>query len=644
MNKGRFIKRILCVTCAMCACFVLTGCGKDQPEPAIATVETTEAPTGAGSAVATAAASEVESSATQTPEITAEPTPEVTAEPTPEAERLTPKQRNAINMLNSLRALAQEIRVSSNSRLYLEECYSELLNNTHPNAVDQQTLDEVMSLLDTLEKYRMIAAKRERLQYVYEQSKAQAIRSAVPNPLGLLSAVGSLNPARLAASVLYMAVDAAASYQFSTTEADLQYLQDGWQLDDEEAAALHNSRKQLFAYMVNMVNAFDLEGSLALNEDLIDEFVSWKNNENVDRRIQFLEANEETYRAFGPYWLTLAQSYYENERYEKCLSAIASYEALGMEIFRYDYDYARVLPLAIVSAEHTMQDADYVETADRYCQKILENTGNDDWALRYFAAQIYTGLCAKTGERGYLQQAYDIALNNVNQLVDEQRALNSAYLADVPEQKAPKGETEAAKKERERLQKMLKEERKTELAPISEPLLLNCELLFALAKELEIQDAEKSKIDRMLHMNGEALFLVSPLDRLFWFNSQPEAVDPDEIDIAFSGDRFTIPTKFVSDGAQITATVAGADGTERYANWRVTKVERKTQGDMETFLVTYQCDEIRCSGSEDVAVTVTPKAGSGAEEYTFNYRTEKPKYLGIEVGFLPDVQYHRITK
>lgn len=631
MNGRSFKKGLSLILCLACLCTLLTGCGSSQPQATDARVETVSA-----TAIPTA-----DASATKIP---VTPTPEVTPEPTPEANKLTPQQRNAINMLNYLRALAQEIRASSNSRLFLEECYSSLLNNTHPNAVDQATLDEVMSLLDTLEKYRMIAVKRERLQYIYEQNKAQAIRDAVPNPMGLLSAVGSFSPAKLAASVLYMAVDAVTSYQSSSAAADLQYLQDGWQLDDEEATALHNSRKQLFAYMINMVNTFDLQGSLALSEDLVDEFVSWKNNENVVRRIQFLEANEETYRAFGPYWLTLAESYYENENYDKCLRAIASYEALEMQIFRNDYDFAHVLPMAIISAEYTMDESDYILVADAYCQKILANTDNVDWALRYFAAQIYIELYSKTNEKAYLQKAYDITLNNVNHLVDEQRTMNATYLAEVVEQNAPKGETESAKKEREQYNKMLKESRKTELAPVSEPLLLNCELLFALADELVIPESEKIKIDQILHKKGEALFLVYPLDSLFWFDNLPETVDADDIEVSFNGSEFVIPAKYVSDDTSISVKVAGGKELKTFTHWRVTKVERKAKGDLDTFLVTYKCDETQYSGGEDITITVTPKVGSNAEVYTFTYKTEKPKYLGVEVGFLPDMQFHRITK
>ena len=157
-------------------------------------------------------------------------------------EQLDSTQSNSIAMLNYLTVLTQEIRASKNSRLYLEEAYSSLINNTFPNAVDSRTLTQLNSILDTLENYRMISVKRERLEYIYEQNRAQALREAVPNPLGLLSAVQSFSLAKIAASIAYMAVDAYTSYTTYTAQVDLQYLKDGWALDDEEAVALHKPR------------------------------------------------------------------------------------------------------------------------------------------------------------------------------------------------------------------------------------------------------------------------------------------------------------------------------------------------------------------------------------------------------------------
>lgn len=186
---------------------------------------------------------------------------------------LTDEQANAIAMLSYITVLTQDINASKNSRLYMEEAYSSLINNTYPNAVDSRTLSQLTGLLDTMEGYRMVAVKRDRLQYIYEQNQAQAIRAAVPNPLGMISAIRSYRPSKIAASLAYMAIDSITSYTSYTSEMDIQYLKDGWALDDEEASVLHESRKGTFAYMINIVGEYDLPGDLTLTENSVEEFV-----------------------------------------------------------------------------------------------------------------------------------------------------------------------------------------------------------------------------------------------------------------------------------------------------------------------------------------------------------------------------------
>ena len=70
---------------------------------------------------------------------------------------LSEEQTNAIAMLNYITVLTQDVNASKNSRLYMEEAYSSLINNTYPSAVDSRTLSQLTSLLDVMEGYRMIA-------------------------------------------------------------------------------------------------------------------------------------------------------------------------------------------------------------------------------------------------------------------------------------------------------------------------------------------------------------------------------------------------------------------------------------------------------------------------------------------------------
>lgn len=126
---------------------------------------------------------------------------------------LSPTQRNSINMLNYMSTLTQKVNESSGNQMLLEELYSSLVSDMYPNAVDTKTQAQITSLMDTIANYQMITEKRNRLEYIYDQNRAQALRQAIPNPVGLLSAVESGSLLKSAASVLYMAVDSASSIE-----------------------------------------------------------------------------------------------------------------------------------------------------------------------------------------------------------------------------------------------------------------------------------------------------------------------------------------------------------------------------------------------------------------------------------------------
>lgn len=575
-----------------------------------------------------------EPTATPTPEPTAEPTPEPTPIPTPtptleprvapaQADTLSDVQRNSIQMLNYLAYLTQQINASKNSRLFLEQAYSDLINNIYPNSVDSTTLYELTDLLDTLENYRMLNVKRERLQYIYEQNKAQAMRAAVPNPIGLLSAVSSFDWKRVVMSVAYMAVDSYTSYTAYTEQADLQNLKDGWELDDEEAKVLHNRRKDAFEYMVRMVNMYDLPGDLALNEEAVATFVQWRNNENVVGRIRFLESNRDTYKAFGPYWLTLVESYYENRAYDKCLEAVETFEQMGSRIFRKNHEYARVLPLAIAAADEVLSGDAYVNKVSYFAEKLLANSDNSDWALRYFAAQTYVGLYAQTKDKDYLDKAYDVTLDNVNYLIAEQKKQNASFLADVQTIDVPKGATKAEKNEIKNMNKLLKNEKKTELPPIYEPLKLNCDLLFALAGQLGVPVSEKQRVDDLLHNRGERLFLCEPVDNMYYFNPVYAAVDSRQIPVDFDEDTLRLPAKYLTGAVSVRVTVARNRDTVILADWKLDGVNREEAEKLDSYIAEFtsaSAKKMKYQAGDSIIIEIKPTGEDSVGTLTFQYR------------------------
>ena len=549
---------------------------------------------------------------------------------------LTSTMRNSINMLNYMISLTQQVNQEKSNQLFLESAYNSF-ENLYPNSVDTKTQAQIISLMDTIQNYRMITVKRDRLEYIYEQNRAQAFRQAIPNPVGLLSAVQSGNILQASAAVLYMAVDSASSYMEATSQADLQFIKDGWELDDSESAELHDSTKNALTYMLDMVRDYEIPGDYALNKGAIEDFVSWSNKPDLEleRKISWFETNRNTYSEFGPYWLELAKDYYNNENYEKCLDSVNHYESISTRIFRKDLDYANTLPMAIVSAKNTMNNSDYVKQASKYCKVIYDNTKDEDWALRYFIAQIYMDLYSITDDSSYLDEAYRMARENAVVLIDEQKKLNRAYLSDVKEEEANKDATKREKEEVKKYNKTIKAERKIALPPVSEALYLNVDLLFALAEERSIDESEKKKVEEILHPGSENLFLTQDLDDRFWFDKTMNN-ESDSIEVLFEGEKIIIPASCVTDRSTISVTVSGSNGTTVFDEWIVDEVKRpKNSTDCAEFTVSFvnkDAGKHKYKAGDIVIISVTPVAETPDKHRDFTFNVVKTKKAVVVNG------------
>lgn len=555
-----------------------------------------------------------------------------------EESSLTPTQRNSVNMLNYMSALTQEINASSGNQMFLEEAYSSLVNDIYPNAVDTETQAEITSLMDTIENYRMITVKRKRLEYIYEQNRAQALRQKIPNPVGVLSAVQSGSILKSAASVLYMAVDSVSSYKAATSQADLQYIQDGWELEDQELTELHNSTKNALSYMFDMVRDYNFDGDYALSEEAIKDFVKWKSkpDSQLISKIEWFKSHKDTYQNFGRYWLELVKDYYNSEDYENCIESIRQYESVSTRIFRKDTDKANVLPMVIIAAKETLSEAEYIELANSYCSEIYDNTKDDDWSLRYFVAQIYMDLNILTKDELYLEKAYEIALGNVNVLVDEQRTLNKTYMEEIQKIEADKDSTKREKEEIKKYNKLLKEQRKVELPPVSEALYLNIELLFALANEMQVSDEEQKRINAILHENGNEIFLTKALDNRFWFGKKSEDINLDEVEISFDGENLSIPAAYIAEGYAIQMTISGGKKDTQIEDRSVKKVKRpKKEKECSEFVVSFEskkAKDYKYHVGDKITIKVDPVADTPDGNITLNYKVKSSKKFGVFDG------------
>jgi len=203
---------------------------------------------------------------------------------------------------------------------------------------------------------------------------------------------------------------------------------------------------------------------------------------------------------------------------------------------------------------------------------------------------------------------------------------------DVQNVEAGSGATKEEKAKITSYNKYLKEIRKTELPPVYEPLLLNVELLFSISKVLKISSSDKSTVDSILHNKNAPLFLIKPLDDLYWFNHKKEK---DNIDASFEGDKLRLPAKYLSADYQIDVTVINGSNKTVYSDWKIDKVERGKKAEssnIETHYVQLSSKDIKkaeYTESTKVKVVIQPKENSECKpiELTFsvsNYRKIGP--------------------
>lgn len=570
-----------------------------------------------------------------------------------EEEKKLAEQMNSFSMMYYLAITAEDIRTSKNNRLILDEIYTSLLNDINPGSIDETTQDHLQNLRDIIKAYININTKRERLQFIYNQQKAAAIRSAVPNPLAVLSATNAMDWKKLAVNVVYTAVDSYTNYKNANESADTEFLMSGWDLDDEELATVQKNRERAFNYMVDMVQEYGLDGKLTLNEKAIEKFVEICDIESVPEKIRRLNSEEETYKLLGNYWLELADCYFETSQYDKCLECVDKYQELSTGIFRKDYNYAQILPKAIVAAQnqYSGNKNKYETVINAYATDLINNTEKSEeyWSTRYFAAQVYMDLYAKTNKKNYLEKAYDIAYDNVTLLLKEQRDINSTYLNDVVEVTVEEPDyrylTKNEKKEKENqfkeeknqaknYNKALKEARKTELPSIYEPLVVNCELLFALADEMKISNKDKSDIEAILQTATNGTFISKPINDVYSFNNSNT-----KYAASVTKDKIVLPASLLTADSEIQLIVNDGTTTKTISDCKIKKVERKGK-DIDSFAAYISSAQYgKLTWNKDAKLTIKIKYSDVYDkEYSLNYKVREYEkhWYGDKVVFVQE--------
>ena len=161
---------------------------------------------------------------------------------------------------------------------------------------------------------------------------------------------------------------------------------------------------------------------------------------------------------------------------------------------------------------------------------------------------------------------------------------------------------------------------------------MNCDLLFALADELDVSDEDRAEIDGILHPNGKAVFLCKTLDDQYRFEPVEDG-GKSKVDIKFDGTKLTLPGNLLSAATTVEAKIKSAKDPLP-GEWKTIKVDRGASSDTAGFAVTLQDKEAKGSYKDgDVVVfTMTDGDGDTAVSSTLKFKVS----IKENWGFIPD--------
>ena len=108
------------------------------------------------------------------------------------------------------------------------------------------------------------------------------------------------------------------------------------------------------------------------------------------------------------------------------------------------------------------------------------------------------------------------------------------------------------------------------MPPLYEPLILNCDLLFVLAEQLDIGTSEQLKIEKMLKTESNGVFLSKLMNDRYSFDTKAE-----NYAIEFSVGEIMIPANLLVQGAHITVMVKNESGSTVFEDYTINKVKRE---------------------------------------------------------------------
>lgn len=206
----------------------------------------------------------------------------------------------AAYMLNLCTVSVSQI-IDYNDMNIMEQEYNAILNNLNLQEMpkDEAFLKVLKELLNTITFFRIQEGDKKFIEHEYQQKMKNAIWSSVPN-LSVIVATG--NPVAMAVSLAAQAGISYMNYRKTKAQNLLEKEKQEWQLQRAAIEQFNVIRRELFDTAWRIADKYNFPDNYRLTENQIKQFNEILMDANLIRKYERLEAIEDNFIAYPPFW------------------------------------------------------------------------------------------------------------------------------------------------------------------------------------------------------------------------------------------------------------------------------------------------------------------------------------------------------
>lgn len=384
------------------------------------------------------------------------------------------------------------------SRIESENLKERLLNNYNSSLLDTGARNLVEDICKAIDSSTAISRQKEQLDIVLNSQRSAAIKNAIPNPINLIGTISFTDPVKTLAGLIGTAASSAISYKSAIDSLNAQFDQEFFSLNEDEIKNLNDMKLKLFKYNSEIGSGHNLTNEEGLSREELEFYCSIISSDNPHIKRQKLISTEKLYQYYPDYWLERAIAHHDCEEWADTISCIELFlnDYYKSNIFRRNHKFASALINGVDALAHIYSNdkTTYKIKVVPYLELIEKNSALNDWESKYFCAMVYLTI-ADEGDSSFLLKAYDLLIDNVRKLIDEQKHQIDTYL----NQKAPTKDDylETGGKKDNNAFRKAKNSYDKALPPYNSALRTNFNVLWEIANNLkETQHSQATKVNQ----------------------------------------------------------------------------------------------------------------------------------------------------